>query len=150
MTLLGSIGCDTAPGAAGTAVGSTSDGCIDQSRDVFADVHPSSADVNADGFGDLLVGSVGLDDASYLLLGAACPGDVDLGPGVVRYDGVYAGTVSVSDGGDVNGDGFGDVIIGAPFNQDDGYWEEGAVFLVLGSAFPLRTVPAGACRPPAT
>ncbi len=41
--------------------------------------------------------------------------------------------ISVSGAGDVNGDGFADVIVGAPF-YDAGQTDEGAAFVFLGSA----------------
>ena len=41
--------------------------------------------------------------------------------------------VSVASAGDVNGDGFADVIVGAPL-YDAGQTDEGAAFVFLGSA----------------
>ncbi|HWQ84920.1 MAG TPA: PKD domain-containing protein [Anaerolineales bacterium] len=43
--------------------------------------------------------------------------------------------------GDVNGDGFGDFLIGAPY-YDDEFVDEGAVYLYYGSASGLSTTPA--------
>lgn len=43
--------------------------------------------------------------------------------------------------GDVNYDGYGDVIVGAP-NYDNGFSNEGAVFLYYGSSTGLNTTPA--------
>lgn len=101
-------------------------------------------DVNGDGFADLIVG------ASY-----ADNGETDEGTATVYY-GSAAGLSttgstllevnqadarfgqSVAFAGDTNGDGFGDVIVGAPM-YDDGEADEGAAFLFLGTATGLST-----------
>ena len=59
-----------------------------------------------------------------------------LHPGFVAQFGLR-----VDSAGDVNGDGFGDVIIGAE-DFENGEFEEGAVFVVLGSASGLSAWPA--------
>ena len=43
--------------------------------------------------------------------------------------------------GDVNGDGYADVIVGAP-NYDNGQTDEGRAFVYLGSAAGLAAAPA--------
>src|SRR5262249_41994256 len=48
--------------------------------------------------------------------------------------------VSISTAGDVNGDGFADVIIGAP-HASNGEQSEGRVYVYLGSASGLSTTP---------
>jgi hypothetical protein len=48
---------------------------------------------------------------------------------------------SVASAGDVNGDGYGDVIVGA-FGFDNGQTDEGRAFLYFGSAMGLSTTPA--------
>ena len=47
---------------------------------------------------------------------------------------------AVADAGDVNGDGYSDVIVGAPY-YDDGHTNEGAAWIFLGSAAGLSTSP---------
>src|SRR6266568_780792 len=49
--------------------------------------------------------------------------------------------LSVATAGDVNHDGFSDVIVGAPF-YDNGQTDEGRAFVYLGSASGLATTPA--------
>ncbi|HEX9312107.1 MAG TPA: integrin alpha, partial [Actinomycetota bacterium] len=95
----------------------------------------SAGDVNGDGYDDVVVGAPlygpGDPGAAFLFLGSA------LGPSATpdwtargRQPGAWFGW-SVASAGDVNGDGYADVIVGARFyGPDDG----GAAFLFLGSA----------------
>jgi hypothetical protein len=102
-----------------------------------------AGDVNGDGFADVIVGA-GLYDAGQMDEGAAF---VFLGSAAGIADGnpstAHAQLESnqararvgrsVSGAGDVNGDGFADVIVGAPY-YDAGETDEGAAFVFLGSA----------------
>ena len=88
----------------------------------------TAGDVNGDGFDDLIVGAVGADSngtnsgSSYVVFGKASgfSAAMDLssfdGSNGFRLDGEaecdYSGS-SVSTAGDVNGDGFDDLIVGA-------------------------------------
>jgi VCBS repeat-containing protein len=117
----------------------------------------SAGDVDGDGFGDLIVGAQlndnGGDDAgaAYVVFGSATPvADVDLGAipagAGIKITGQQADDeagFSVASAGDVDGDGFDDLVIGALNN--DGF---GAAYLVFGSATPptsidLDTIAAG-------
>lgn len=101
-----------------------------------------AGDVNGDGFTDAVVGAPGFDSGSddegkvYLYLGsqaglASTP--------VWTKDacaGACAGTklgFSVSAGGDIDGDGYADVIVAAPF-YSSGQTQEGAVWVYYGDA----------------
>ena len=105
-----------------------------------------AGDVNGDGYADILVGAPGWgDDAvqeghAYLFYGGA--GGPDATP-----DWEYFGDVMnarfgdcVATAGDVNADGFADVIIGAESYTNDEF-EEGRAYLFLGSHFGLTTEP---------
>lgn len=105
-----------------------------------------AGDVNSDGYSDVIVGSPGA------LIGAGQPN----GGGVRVYHGAKTGlsTVagfengsiqslsdlgfSVSGAGDVNGDGFCDVIFSAPL-RDAGEVDEGQAFVVHGSSLGLNS-----------
>ncbi|MFA6028138.1 MAG: integrin alpha, partial [Patescibacteria group bacterium] len=109
----------------------------------------SAGDVNGDGYDDFLVGSYNNDDggsnagAAYLIYGSATPlTSVSLSDSsVVEFTGESdddnAGC-SVSSAGDVNGDGYDDIIVGA-LNDDDGGFNAGAAYLIYGGATQLTS-----------
>ncbi len=103
-----------------------------------------AGDVNGDGFDDLIVGAprggVSESGEAYVVFGKAGGGTVDLADlaasdegFVIQGDeeGDQAG-YSVSGAGDVNGDGFDDLIVGAP---REGFSESGEAYVVFGGAF---------------
>jgi hypothetical protein len=107
----------------------------------------SAGDVNGDGYDDIVVGAFSYDDpdpsegAAFLYLGSAS-GPAESAAWTVRGDKGYANLgMSVSSAGDVDGDGYDDVIVGA-----NGYGGAGsgggAAFVFLGSASGLATTAA--------
>ena len=109
-----------------------------------------AGDVNADGYADVAVGgpaTVGdLPQAGsvWLVLGPVA-GTVPLADAEARMDGVAASDQAffVSAAGDIDGDGFADVLVGAPGN-DTGASDAGAAALYFGPlSGSLRTVDAG-------
>jgi hypothetical protein len=106
----------------------------------------SAGDVNGDGFADLIVGAGGADahgidsGASYVVFGqaAAFTPNIDLstldGATGFKLSGVGAGDLSgrsVASAGDVNGDGFADLIVGADRADPHGT-DSGASYVVFG------------------
>ena len=107
-----------------------------------------AGDVNGDGFADLIIGAPGADPhgtdsgSSYVVFGKASgfAASIDLssldGSNGFRLDGVaaddYSGS-SVASAGDVNGDGFADVIVGA-YGADPHGTDSGSSYVVFGKA----------------
>ncbi|MGZ4268139.1 MAG: FG-GAP-like repeat-containing protein [Solirubrobacteraceae bacterium] len=107
----------------------------------------AAGDLNRDGRPDVLVGelagggalvSSGGPSAAYVVFGRQTPGDVALGSlgplGAVLADatsGDRAGQ-SVAGVGDVTGDGWPDVLVGAPLADPRGVRQAGSAFLVPG------------------
>ena len=101
-----------------------------------------AGDVNGDGFDDLLVGAwlsdagASSSGAAYLVLGPVY-GELDVATADAKLLGEesvdWAGA-SVSGAGDVNGDGFDDLLVGAENNDAGGsvWFNSGAAYLVLG------------------
>ncbi|GMU87432.1 MAG: hypothetical protein AMXMBFR48_26730 [Ignavibacteriales bacterium] len=101
----------------------------------------TAGDVNGDGFSDVIVGEHYFNNAEgrvFAYHGSA--GGLNGNPNwiVLSSQGYSYFGQSVSTAGDVNGDGYSDVIIGAP-EFDNGQAEEGRAFVYHGSASGLNT-----------
>jgi hypothetical protein len=88
-----------------------------------------AGDVNGDGFADVIVGA---RDSGGAVVYQGSPHGLSETPAWSARGGGYFGAW-VSGAGDVNGDGFDDVIVGAPIFAD-GQTDEGAAYVYLGSA----------------
>jgi hypothetical protein len=102
-----------------------------------------AGDVNGDGYADVIVGAIRYDagevdeGAAFVFLGSATGiADGDPGTAAAQLESDQADArlgISVAGAGDVNGDGYADVIVGA-FFYDAGQLDEGAAFVFHGSA----------------
>ncbi len=112
--------------------------------DAFLGISVAGAgDVNGDGYADVIVGAYQYDagqtdeGAAFVFLGSAngiASGNSTTAAAQLESDQVGAQLgVGVAGAGDVNGDGYADVIVGA-FGYDAGQTNEGAAFVFLGSA----------------
>lgn len=98
----------------------------------------TAGDVNGDGFSDIIVGAPGYMSGQQSEGAAFCFYGSGRGPArnfSWKKEGVQPDdnfSISVNSAGDVNGDGFADVIVGADL-YDNGETDEGGVFVFYGS-----------------
>jgi FG-GAP repeat protein len=113
----------------------------DQSNARFGSSVASAGDVNGDGIKDVIVGSPLYDNGqnndegrAFVYLGsfAGLSGAPVWSAGSSLFSSGYG--TSVASAGDVNKDGFGDIIVGAPLYDGGGFFDEGRVFVYFGSA----------------
>jgi hypothetical protein len=99
----------------------------------------SAGDVDGDGLGDLLVGATGYDvggpyrGAAYLVYGPAA-GDLDLSLADAKLEGEAAEDAAgyaVASAGDLDGDGYDDLLITAPSHDGAGS-NAGAAYVIYG------------------
>ena len=108
----------------------------------------SAGDVNGDGFDDLFVGALltapegrAVAGEAFVVFGRAGAQDVDFGAFNLTQGFVILGaaagdqsTISLSSAGDINGDGFADMIVGARFADPEGRTDAGEAYVVFGKA----------------
>jgi Ca2+-binding RTX toxin-like protein len=130
--------------------------------DLLGSTVTRAGDVNGDGYDDLVVvargaGSEGQGAATpngevYLVFGRGGSFDATLdlstltGANGFRLDGVHVGDAfghSVDAAGDINGDGYADLIIGAPHADAGGVRDAGSAYVFYGGDFSGSTTHAG-------
>ena len=116
----------------------------DQFSALFGVSVSSAGDVNGDGYSDVIVGAYLYDNGqtnegrAYLYQGSAT-GLSTTAAWTAESDQASANFgISVSSAGDVNGDGYSDVIVGA-YRYDNAEINEGKVYVYYGSAAGLST-----------
>ena len=104
----------------------------------------TAGDVNGDGFDDVIVGAPGFSNgqdnegAAFVYYGSATGLSPSQNKVVMSNQSASNFGWSVATAGDVDGDGYSEVIVGAP-DYDNGQENEGAVFVYRGSAAGLDT-----------
>ena len=103
----------------------------------------AAGDVNGDGYGDVIVGAneltngQAMEGAAYIHFGGASLSTT--ANGIIEENSVSSGLgASVAGVGDVNGDGYADVMVGANL-RDDNLADVGAVYLYLGGPSVFNT-----------
>jgi len=104
----------------------------------FGEVGFGAGDINGDGFDDIVVGAraAAENGRTYVYYGAVTGltgARVDVRTGAAANDNFGAAAAAA---GDVDGDGYGDVVVGAP-THDGGGTDAGRVYLYFGSATGL-------------
>ena len=111
-----------------------------------------AGDVNGDGYADVIAGALYYDNgqsnegAAFVYHGSAS--GLSATPAAILEPNQANARLgwSVAGAGDINGDGYADVIVGAIF-YDNGEDDEGGVFVYYGSASGLSTTPAVILEP---
>jgi len=137
------------PGGISASPSSTLDDC-NQIVAYFGFSVAGAGDVNGDGFSDVVIGAYSYDEVPsytndgkvYVYHGSAAglsasPINILDGPNETNAN---LG-LSVACAGDVNGDGYSDIIAGAPYLDDGGSFDEGAAFIYFGSALGSSALP---------
>jgi len=114
--------------------------------DLFGLAVAGAGDVNGDGYDDVVVGArgyrVGTDRVGRVYAYYGSPGGLSPSPGWMAtgdQDNSYFGMV-VAGAGDVNGDGYDDVLVSAPY-YDDPEHDKGLVYLYAGGPGGLSPAP---------
>jgi hypothetical protein len=132
----------SSPGGLGMQVGMSSNPVVGSGR--YAYSLAAAGDVNGDGFGDLIVGNCGPSAASTAPDATTCANQVYVFHGSATganlattinspMGGMPGFGISVASAGDVNADGYGDVVVGA-------YWADVA-YVYLGSHTGVSMTP---------
>ncbi|MFI5172727.1 MAG: FG-GAP-like repeat-containing protein, partial [Chitinophagales bacterium] len=119
---------------------------VNNSSDYFGDAISSAGDINGDGYNDIIIGASGysnpelIEGAAYIYYGNAT--GIDDTPSVILESNQANANFgcSVTAAGDVNADGYADVIVGAK-DYENGQVNEGAIYIFHGTATGLNPVP---------
>ncbi len=118
-----------------------------QANAFFGHFVSSAGDVNGDGYSDVIIGAYKYDDvqtdegAAFVYHGSSSGISTTATTHLQANQADASYGFSVSSAGDVNGDGYSDVIVGA-YHYDNGQSSEGAAFVYHGSSSGISTTAA--------
>ena len=110
----------------------------------------SAGDINGDGYSDVIVGAIGysinndsrLNGEVYIYYGSALGLDVSH-PAILQINNSTEIGWCVSSAGDINGDGYDDILVGSKFasnkNTSSQYYNQGYVYIFMGSSAGIAT-----------
>jgi hypothetical protein len=145
--MAGGTGCSKAWVFKGgqSGLGATADWSFSAGANSSTGIVAKAGDIDADGFDDVLVGASGLmngeagEGRAYLFRGSGVGLSAEPDwQAEANQDYAYLGA-SVSGAGDVNNDGYDDIVVGAPKYDHSPYSDAGAAFLFLGSQTGLAS-----------
>jgi hypothetical protein len=136
----------------------TADTVLRANRDgsIFGRSVAGAGDVNGDGYDDVIVGTpywevAGENQGAVFVFEGSASGIADADPAgaaaFIESDATGQASLfgsSVAGAGDVNGDGYDDVVVGAPMYTTTSSFMPGAVFVFHGSAGGVAAVPPAA------
>ena len=102
----------------------------------------TAGDVNGDGFSDVIIGAYNYNSQGAVFLFYGAENGFPTSPDLILQSGVSNSWFgkSLSTAGDVNGDGYSDVIIGSPYYMNSTS-NKGAFYVYHGSATGLSSAP---------
>jgi len=119
----------------------------DQANAQFGNAVGTAGDVNGDGYADVIVGAYfffngeGAEGGAFVYQGSASGLSLTANWTAEGNQGGAVFGYSVGTAGDVNGDGYADVVVGAP-SFTNGQSQEGRAFVYQGTASGLSSTPS--------
>ncbi|QQR54988.1 FG-GAP repeat protein [Candidatus Peregrinibacteria bacterium] len=111
---------------------------VGATTDSLSGTSVAGGDIDADGYSDVIIGAPAGRGAVYVVYGGASIASRSLSAtSVYKFVGENTGDNAgdeIAFAGDVNGDGYGEILVGAPLNSDGGLNQTGAVYLVYGTS----------------